>query len=189
MKLVIGLGNPGLKYKNTRHNIGFNIVEYIANECDIKIEKNKFKSLLGEYKQGNERVTFMKPQTYMNLSGEAVGEFLSWNKMTSKDIVVIYDDISLDVGILRIKQSGSAGGHNGIKSIIQHLKTDEFPRIKIGIGEKPKNWDLADYVLSNFSKDEMDILESNFENVKNITNLILEGKIDSAMNKYNTKRR
>ncbi|OON94203.1 MAG: aminoacyl-tRNA hydrolase [Candidatus Epulonipiscium fishelsonii] len=189
MKLVVGLGNPGLKYKNTRHNIGFNIVDYIASEYNIKIKKNKFKSLIGEYIQGGECITFMKPQTYMNLSGEAVREFLSWNKMTSKDIIVIYDDISLDVGILRIKQSGSAGGHNGIKSIIQHLQTNEFPRIKIGVGEKPKNWDLADYVLSNFSNEEKDILENNFKNVKNITKLILEGKIDNAMNNYNTKRR
>lgn len=189
MKLIIGLGNPGKEYMNTRHNVGFNAVDALADKYNISINKSKFKALHGEGKLGNEKIVLVKPQTYMNLSGECVKSFATWYKVDPKDILVIYDDISLPPGKLRIRIKGSAGGHNGIKSIIQHLGTNEFERIKVGIGEKPQGWNLADYVLSRFTHAEMKIIDETMDDITSATDLIIEKGIQQAMNKYNPKAR
>lgn len=183
MFLIVGLGNPEEKYDNTRHNIGFEAIDYIAKKYNIDINRKKFK---GEYGEGfieNEKVILMKPTTYMNLSGECVREVIDFYKLTNEDILVIYDDISLDLGKIRIRRKGSAGGHNGIKSIIAHVGSDEFSRIKIGIGQ-PKG-DLVNYVLGKFSKEEKEVLEEVLEVSKLATDTIIREDINSAMNKYN----
>ena len=189
MKLIIGLGNPGTEYARTRHNIGFEAVDALASAYNINVNKNKFKGLFGEGFVGGEKVILIKPQTYMNLSGESIISFISWHKVQPKDILVIYDDVSLAPGKLRIRQKGSAGGHNGIKSIIQHLGTDEFQRIKIGVGEKPNGWDLADYVLNRFSNSELKLMDTIMEDVTGATQMIIEKGIQEAMNAYNPKAR
>ncbi|MBP1890292.1 PTH1 family peptidyl-tRNA hydrolase [Clostridium moniliforme] len=183
MFLIVGLGNPEEKYDNTRHNIGFEAIDYIAKKYNIDINRKKFK---GEYGEGfieNEKVILMKPTTYMNLSGECVREVIDFYKLTNEDILVIYDDISLDLGKIRIRRKGSAGGHNGIKSIIAHVGSDEFSRIKIGVGQ-PKG-DLVNYVLGKFSKEEKEVLEEVLEVSKLATDTIIREDINSAMNKYN----
>ncbi|HHX63052.1 MAG TPA: aminoacyl-tRNA hydrolase [Epulopiscium sp.] len=189
MKLIIGLGNPGKEYTKTRHNIGFEAVDALADNYNININKSKFKALYGEGKVGNEKVVLVKPQTYMNLSGESVKAFATWYKIKEKDILIIYDDVSLPPGKLRIRIKGSAGGHNGIKSIIQHLGTNEFERLKVGIGEKPQGWNLADYVLSRFTNAELKSIEQTMEDIVGATTLIIEKGIQDAMNKYNPKAR
>lgn len=183
MFLIVGLGNPGEKYDNTRHNIGFEAIDYIAKKYNIDINRKKFKGEYGEGFIGSEKVILMKPTTYMNLSGECVREVIDFYKLTNEDILVIYDDISLDVGRLRIREKGSAGGHNGIKSIIAHLGSDEFSRIKIGVGQ-PKG-DLVNHVLGKFSKEENEILEESLEATKLSVEIILKEDTSSAMNKYN----
>lgn len=183
MFLIVGLGNPEEKYDNTRHNIGFEAIDYIAKKYNIDINRKKFK---GEYGEGfieNEKVILMKPTTYMNLSGECIREVIDFYKLTNEDILVIYDDISLDLGKIRIRRKGSAGGHNGIKSIIAHVGSDEFSRIKIGVGQ-PKG-DLVNYVLGKFSKEEKEVLEEVLEVSKLATDTIIREDINSAMNKYN----
>ncbi|MEG1002459.1 MAG: aminoacyl-tRNA hydrolase [Clostridium sp.] len=183
MFLIVGLGNPEEKYNNTRHNIGFEAIDYIASKYNIDINRKKFKGICGEGFIGTEKVILIKPTTYMNLSGECLREVLDFYKLTNEDILVIYDDISLDVGRLRIRPKGSAGGHNGIKSIISHLGTDEFARIKIGVGQ-PKG-DLVNHVLGKFSKEENEILEESLEATNLATNEIIKEDTKSAMNKYN----
>ncbi len=168
MKLIIGLGNPGLKYLGTRHNVGFDAVDYVAHHCNITIDRSKFKSQIGEGKIGGEQVIFMKPQTFMNLSGEAVIPCMKFFKIEATDIIVLYDDISFDVGVIKIKKTGSAGGHNGIKNIIAHLGSQDFPRIRIGVGQKPPGWDLANYVLGKFDEEEFTILKNEMPYVKEI---------------------
>jgi len=189
MKLIIGLGNPGTEYADTRHNVGFQAIDTIGKAYNIRVNKNKFKGFFGEGMIGNSKVILIKPQTYMNLSGESVNSFISWYKVDPKDVLIIYDDVSLDPGVLRIREKGSAGGHNGIKSIIQHLGTDEFQRIKIGIGEKPQNWDLADYVLSRFTNLEMKMIDKTIKDVVDATQMMIEKGIQQAMNAYNPKTR
>lgn len=189
MKLIIGLGNPGAEYARTRHNIGFEAIDTLARINNISINKNKFKGLYGEGFIGGDKAILIKPQTYMNLSGESIISFISWYKVQAKDILVIYDDVSLAPGKLRIRQKGSPGGHNGIKSIIQHLGTDEFERIKIGVGEKPQGWDLADYVLGRFSNSETKLMDTIMEDVADATQMIIEKGIQEAMNAYNPKAR
>lgn len=181
--LIVGLGNPDKKYVNTRHNVGFEMIDVLASYANIKVNKVKCKALIGEGRIGGVPVILAKPQTYMNLSGESVMELCNYFKIPVENIVVMYDDISLDVGKIRIRQKGSAGGHNGMKNIIYHLQSDEFPRVRFGIGEP--SGDLADYVLSNFSKDETKILIECAKNVPDITELIIKGNILKAMNKYN----
>lgn len=189
MKLIIGLGNPGKEYTKTRHNIGFEAIDALADHDNINVGKSKFKALYGEGNLGNEKIVLVKPQTYMNLSGESVKAFATWYKVDPKDILIIYDDVSLPPGKLRIRMKGSAGGHNGIKSIIQHLGTDEFERIKVGIGEKPQGWNLADYVLSRFTNAEIKTIEETMDDVVSATHLIVEKGIQDSMNKYNPKAR
>ncbi|MDO5038376.1 aminoacyl-tRNA hydrolase [Clostridium sp.] len=183
MFIIVGLGNIGEKYENTRHNIGFDSVDYIANKYNIDINRKKFKGVYGEGFIEGEKVILIKPSTFMNLSGECVREILDFYKLTNEDIIVLYDDISLDVGKIRIREKGSAGGHNGIKNIISHLGTDKFSRIKIGVGQ-PKG-DLINHVLGNFSKEEREVLEESLDVTKLAVDEIIKSDISSAMNKYN----
>ena len=162
--IVVGLGNPGSKYQNTRHNIGFETLDYIADKNNVSVTKAKFSALYGVWDCDGHKIMLLKPQTFMNLSGEAVNQAASFYKVPAENIIVIFDDVSLDVGKMRIREKGSAGGHNGIKSIISHMG-QEFPRIKIACGKKPHpDYDMADWVLSEFSKDEQKALFSCFEN-------------------------
>lgn len=183
MFLIVGLGNPGIQYENTRHNIGFNVIDNIAREYNIQINREKFKGVCGEGFIANEKVMLLKPTTYMNLSGESVREVIDFYKLTNEQIIVIYDDISLEVGRLRLREKGSAGGHNGIKSIIAHLGTDIFPRIKVGVGQP--NVDLVKYVLGKFTKEEMDILKYSIDAATKSVEEIIRSDVKQAMNKYN----
>ncbi|WP_294375463.1 aminoacyl-tRNA hydrolase [uncultured Clostridium sp.] len=183
MFLIVGLGNPGSQYEDTRHNIGFKVIDNIAKEYNIDINRQKFKGMYGEGFINGEKVILLKPSTYMNLSGESVKEVLDFYKLSNEDILVIYDDISLDVGRLRIREKGSAGGHNGIKNIIAHLGTDVFPRIKVGVGQP--DVDLVNYVLGKFSKEEMDVLSESIEASTKAVKEIISNDVKSAMNIYN----
>lgn len=184
--IIAGLGNPGDKYFKTRHNAGFLAIDYISQKLQVNINKLKFKALCGDAVIGDNRVLLLKPQTFMNLSGEAIQEAAAFYKIPSERILIIFDDTSLPVGKLRIRPSGSDGGHNGIKSIILNLNKNTFPRIKIGIGQKPHpDYDLADYVIGEFSKDEQKIIFDCFESVYKSCELIVEGKIQQAMNQFN----
>ncbi|WP_058486511.1 aminoacyl-tRNA hydrolase [Defluviitalea phaphyphila] len=187
MFAVIGLGNPGNKYDTTRHNVGFKVIERLAYENNINLNKKKHHAIIGEGIIGEEKVVLAKPQTYMNLSGQSVIEIINWYKIDKSNIIIVYDDISLPLGALRIRTKGSAGGHNGIKNIISHLNSQEFLRVKVGVGEKPPGWDLADYVLSHFTKEEMKyITESIKKACDAIETIIKEGSV-AAMNKFNKK--
>ena len=185
MHLIVGLGNPGREYEKTRHNVGFVAIDYLASQLGIKMGKLKFKAICGEGFIGNEKCILMKPQTFMNLSGESVRDAAEFYKIAPEDIIVMYDDVNLETGKVRIRPSGSAGGHNGIKSIIQHLGSDNFPRIKLGVGEKPHpDFDLADYVLSGFTKDEIPQMKQAMEKACKALELLTNGKIDEAMSKF-----
>ncbi len=184
--VIVGLGNPGDKYKYTRHNAGFLALSYISQKLGVDINKSKFKALCTECTIANKRVLLMLPQTFMNNSGEAVKAALDFYKLTPENVLVIFDDISLPCGKMRIRRNGSAGGHNGIKSIIAHTGSENFARIKIGVGEKPHpEMDLADWVLSSFSKDEQKSLFDMFSNVHSALEAIVNGNISGAMNSYN----
>lgn len=184
--IVCGLGNPGTQYENTRHNAGFMAIDTIAKKLGVDVKKLKFKSLTADVTLGGVRCLLMKPSTFMNNSGEAVSEAMNFYKLTPDKLLVIYDDISLDVGRLRIRQKGSDGGHNGIKSIILHTNSDKFPRIKIGVGAKPHpDYDLADWVLSGFPKEQAADLEQCLSNAASAAELMVQGKINEAMNKFN----
>ena len=183
--LVVGLGNPGKEYVSTRHNAGFLALDFVAEKCGARIDRAKYKALVGEARIGEERILLMKPQTYMNLSGEAVGEAARFYKLDASHVIVLSDDTTLEPGRLRVRRKGSAGGHNGLKSITEHLSTDAYPRIKIGVGQKPSpDYDLVKWVLGRFSSDEMARLEGQFENIGKAVELMLVGKIDEAMNKF-----
>jgi len=183
--LVVGLGNPGDKYTFTRHNAGFLSVDFISQKIGIKLDRVKFKSLCGEAVVSGKRTLFMKPQTFMNLSGEAVREAADFYKIPPENILIICDDVNFDVGIIRIRRKGSDGGQNGVKNIIYQLVSDEFPRIKVGIGKKPSpDYDMKDFVLSQFGENEKKTLFSTFENIYNSVELILNDKIDDAMSRY-----
>lgn len=187
MHLIVGLGNPTKQYEGTRHNVGFETIDRIAAENQIRVEEKKHKALYGSGYIEGEKVILAKPQTFMNLSGESVRELSDYYKIPAENVIVIYDDISLDVGQLRIRKKGSAGGHNGIKNIIANLGTDVFPRIKIGVGEKPKKYDLADYVLGHFSKEDRELMEEGYDRADHAVGMILNGEIEAAMNQYNRK--
>ena len=184
--LIVGLGNPDKKYENTRHNCGWLALDYIADKRGCKVNKIKYKSFVGECTIAGKRVMLMKPTTYMNNSGQAVTEAMRFYKLPPENVIVIFDDVSLDVGKMRIRQKGSDGGQKGMRSIIYLSGQDTFPRIKIGIGAKPNpQWELADWVLSRFSKDEMQTLETMFDNANEAVELMIDGRIDRAMNLYN----
>ncbi len=185
--MIVGLGNPGRKYEFTRHNAGFLCLDYFAQQQNVKIDRLKFKALIGEARIGGKRCLLMKPQTFMNLSGEAVREAAAFYKIPPENILVLFDDISLDVGKLRIRRKGTDGGHNGIKSLIFQLSADTFPRIKIGIGAKPHpDYDLADWVLTPFSKEQLSALRDVAEECCDAIELIVGGKIDEAMSRHNS---
>lgn len=187
MYIVVGLGNPGKDYSNTRHNVGFDTIDVLANRNNIKINKIKFKSVFGEGTIGNEKVLLVKPQTYMNNSGIAVREIYQFYKVPIENILVVVDDIDIDFASVRIRLKGSAGSHNGMKSIIYHLQRDDFPRIKIGIGKRHEEQDLADFVLSRFSKDERIDIDSTILTAAEAIEMIIKENINQAMNKYNIK--
>lgn len=189
MYIIAGLGNPGREYENTRHNIGFRVIDQLAQTYQIPVTQAKHKALYGSGFIEGQKVLLVKPQTYMNLSGESVGAIADFYKVPPEDVILIFDDISLDIGQLRIRKKGSAGGHNGIKSIIAHLGSQDFPRIKVGVGEKPAGWDLADYVLSNFPKEaEAEVKESIQEAAKACA-LLVTNQMEAAMNQYNAKKK
>ncbi len=188
MVVIVGLGNPTREYENTRHNIGFMAIDALAEKYNISVLDCKHKALIGKGVINGYKVVLVKPLTYMNLSGEAVRAVIDYYKVDAEhELIVVYDDVSLDVGQLRIRKKGSAGGHNGIKNIISHLGSDVFLRIKIGVGEKPKGYDLADYVLGHFSKEELAVMKDSLEKVDGAVNLMLAGEVDKAMNDYNKK--
>ena len=184
--LIVGLGNPGTKYAFTRHNAGFLCLDLLAERENVKINKIKFKGVLGEVVLGEKRCLLLKPQTMMNNSGESVREAAAFYKIPPEHVLVIFDDISLPCGKLRIRRKGSDGGHNGIKSIIYHLNSDAFPRIKLGVGAKPSpEWDLADWVLSNFQKDELTALREAADKACDAAEKIVSGDIEQAMGLFN----
>ena len=183
MFLIVGLGNPGKEYENTRHNIGFDAIDKIAEKYNIELNRIKFKSVYGEGFIGGEKVILLKPTTYMNLSGESLRAIMDFYKLSNEDVLVLYDDISLEVGIIRIREKGSAGGHNGIKSIIAHLGSDIFSRIKIGVGQ-PKS-DLVNHVLGKFSKEEREVLEETLKAVVDSVEVIIKTDTKEAMNRFN----
>lgn len=184
--LIVGLGNPGTKYQDTRHNTGFMAVDTIASKYNAEIKKIKFKSLCGECMIGEKRCLLMKPSTYMNNSGEAVVEAMNFYKLAPEKVIVLFDDISLEPSKIRIKRKGSDGGHNGIKSIIYLTGSDEFMRVKIGVGKKPRpDYDLADWVLSCFSSEDIVKIKEACGNTASAVELMVSGKINEAMNKYN----
>lgn len=187
MKLIVGLGNPTSKYDKTRHNVGFDVIDKLSEQYNINVDIAKHKGLYGKGKIEGQSVILLKPMTYMNLSGESVVAVANYFKIPAEDIIVIYDDINLDVGRLRIREKGSAGGHNGIKNIIAHLSTDTFPRIRVGVGMKPPKMDLADYVLSHFSKDEQLMMEDGYDKACKALELMVLDDIAKAMNDYNGK--
>ena len=189
MFVIVGLGNPGKKYENTRHNAGFIAIDALADKYGISINEKKHKALCGTGVIEGVKVLLVKPQTFMNLSGESVGEVMNFYKLDpEEDMLVIYDDISLAPGNIRIRKKGSAGGHNGIKSLIAHTGTQGFMRIKVGVGEKPSGWDLADYVLGHFSEEDNVKLKEVMPDVISAAVLMSHGDVDKAMNDFNAKK-
>lgn len=189
MYVIVGLGNPDKKYEKTRHNIGFDAIDAIASKYNISVTDKKHKALCGTGVIDGVKVLLVKPQTYMNLSGESVGAVMDFYKLDpEEDLVVLFDDISLAPGNLRIRKKGSAGGHNGIKSIIAHVGTQNFSRVKIGVGEKPEGWDLADHVLGRFSAEDRDLVEAAIKETIDAVLLMSRGEVDTAMNLYNKKK-
>ena len=188
MYIIAGLGNPTLQYEGTRHNVGFDVIDTLADRYNISVDTRKSRALIGKGMIEGHKVILAKPQTFMNLSGESIRSLADYYKVdVETELLVIYDDVSLDVGQLRIRKKGSAGGHNGIKNIILNLGTDVFPRIKVGVGEKPKKYDLADYVLGHFSKAEKEQMDEGYKKAASAVAMILNGDMDVAMNEYNRK--
>lgn len=185
--MIVGLGNPGAKYENTRHNIGFMAMERICRKYSVKCDKLKFKSLCTDVMINGKRTLLLMPSTFMNLSGEAVTEAMQFYKIPSENVLVLYDDISLDIGKMRIRRKGSHGGHNGMKNIIYLSGKDDFPRIKLGVGQKPHpDYDLADWVLSRFTAQDLKELDTVLENAVKAAELIVAGNTEQAMNKFNS---
>lgn len=188
MYIIVGLGNPGKQYAHTRHNVGFDTIDILADRYHIGMDMKKHKAICGKGVIEGQRVVLAKPQTFMNLSGESVRELADFYKIDpEEELIVIYDDISLEPGQLRIRPKGSAGGHNGIKNIIAQLGTQVFKRVKVGVGEKPRGWDLADYVLSHFPKEERAAVEEAFGRASEAVVCMMTEGMDSAMNAYNRK--
>lgn len=190
MFAIIGLGNPDKKYEKTRHNIGFDVVDAMAAQYNISVTEKKHKALCGAGVIEGVKVVLVKPQTYMNLSGESVARVVDFYKLDPEsELLVIYDDVSLVPGNIRVRVKGSAGGHNGIKSLIAHLGTQNFMRVKVGVGEKPEGWDLADHVLGHMSEEDRRYAEEAIGDAVKAAVLIVQGNIDQAMNEYNAKKR
>ncbi|MBR3003340.1 MAG: aminoacyl-tRNA hydrolase [Clostridia bacterium] len=189
MYLIVGLGNPESEYANTRHNMGFNAINQIAKEFNIEVNKTKFKGLYGTGIIKGEKVILLKPQTYMNLSGEAVIDFMDYYKLDLKNLIIIYDDVEIEPGLIRIRKKGSSGSHNGMKSIVEMLQSEEFTRIRIGIGKPDYSNDMINYVIGHITDEEIKKLEPGVEKAKLATIEIIENGIDNAMNKYNAKKK
>lgn len=188
MYIIAGLGNPGKEYGNTRHNIGYDVVDYLADQYNIRVTENKFHALFGKGMIGAEKVILLKPLTFMNLSGESIREAADYFKIdVTQELIVIADDISLAEGMIRIRKRGSAGGHNGLKNIIARLNTDQFQRIKMGVGEKPSGYDLADYVLGHFSGEGRERMNAGIRDAADAVLVMLEEGPDPAMNRFNKK--
>ena len=187
MYIICGLGNPGKKYENTRHNLGFLTIDRIAEALSVSVDRSKFKAMIGETRIAGEKVLLVKPQTYMNLSGEAVRDIVNFYKVPVENLIVIYDDLDLPLGTLRIRKFGSAGTHNGMRSVIYQLNSDRFPRIRIGIGEENRSRDLVDFVIGGFTKETAPIARESVLLAAQAAVSILEDGIDKAMNRFNTK--
>lgn len=190
MYIIAGLGNPDKQYEGTRHNVGFEVIDAIAGQYNISVDTRKHRAFIGKGIIGGQKVILAKPMTYMNLSGESIISLVDYYKVDiEQELIIIYDDVSLGVGQLRIRAKGSAGGHNGIKSIIAHLGSQVFPRIKVGVGEKPPRYDLADYVLGHFTKAEHELMEEGYSQAVHAVEMIMAGEIQAAMNEYNRKKK
>ena len=190
MFIIAGLGNPTKEYEGTRHNAGFDVIDRLSEKYNIAVDVKKHRAFIGKGMIAGQKVILAKPQTYMNLSGESIRSLLDYYKVDEEhELLVIYDDISLGVGRLRIRAKGSAGGHNGIKNIIAHLGGQVFPRIKVGVGEKPPKYDLADYVLGHFSKAEKVLMDEGYDNAVRAVEMIVSGDIEGAMNEFNRKKK
>lgn len=188
MYLIAGLGNPGKEYENTRHNVGFMLIDALAAKYGISVSEKKHKAIIGKGVIDGQKVILAKPQTYMNLSGESLREIVDYYHLDpEEEVIVISDDISLDSGQIRIRKKGSAGGHNGLKNIILHLGTEGFSRIKMGVGEKPKQFDLKDWVLGHFAGEDKKNLDEAIANAMEALLLMMSDRTDDAMNRYNTK--
>lgn len=184
--IVVGLGNPGREYEKTRHNVGFMALDFVAKKISVNIESQKFKSLTGLGKLSEKKLLLIKPQTFMNLSGQAIFEAASFYKVPLDRVIVIFDDVSLPCGKIRLRKKGSHGGHNGVKNIISLFGSDVFPRIKVGVGDRPNpQWPLSDWVLSKFNSEDMLVIEKSMENIYESLKLIVCESIDCAMNKFN----
>lgn len=189
MFLIVGLGNPEKKYDKTRHNIGFDTIDALADKYNISMNEKKHKALCGTGVIDGVKVLLAKPQTYMNLSGDSVAEIVNFYKIDpEEEMIVIFDDISLAPGNIRVRKKGSAGGHNGIKSIIARTGTQNFMRIKVGVGEKPVGWDLADHVLGHFSREDRVLVEDAIKDAEAAAVLMMQGQVDKAMNDFNAKK-
>ncbi len=189
MILIAGLGNPTAKYEKTRHNVGFDVIDAIADKYNIDMNIKKGKAFCGTGYMEGQKVLLAKPQTFMNLSGDSVSSLVNFYKLDpAEELIVIFDDISLEPGNLRIRKKGSAGGHNGIKDIIAKTGSDQFSRVKVGVGAKPEGWDLADYVLSRFSAGERELVEDSIRDAVEAAALMVQNRTDEAMNLYNRKK-
>ena len=189
MYIIAGLGNPTQQYDHTRHNIGFDTITYLADRYHITMNTNKFQAICGTGVIEGQKVLLLKPQTYMNLSGNSIGEAVNFYKLDpATEVIVIYDDIALEPGYIRVRKKGSAGGHNGIKDIIAHLGTQEFQRIRVGVGEKPKDYDLAAYVLGHFAAEDRKKVEEAIAQAADAVGLMVQDRADEAMNLYNKKK-
>ena len=185
MFLIVGLGNPEEDYSNTRHNMGFDTINKISRECNIEVNKKKFNGLYGSGIINNEKVILLKPQTYMNLSGDSIIEFIKFYKVELEKVIVIYDDIDLQPGVVKVRKKGGAGSHNGMKSVVQKLGSIEFPRVRVGIGTPEHKGDLINYVIGHISDEEKKVLEKGTTIAKDAVLEILKNGIDNAMNKIN----
>jgi PTH1 family peptidyl-tRNA hydrolase len=189
MYLIAGLGNPTAKYEKTRHNVGFDVMDALAQKYNIDMNLKKGKAICGTGYIEGQKVLLVKPQTFMNLSGDSIAALTAFYKLDpTQELLVVYDDISLEPGNLRIRKKGSAGGHNGMKDIIAKTGTDQFPRVKVGVGAKPEGWDLADHVLSRFSAAERVLVEDAIKDAVDAVALMVQDRTDEAMNLYNRKK-
>lgn len=189
MYIIAGLGNPTQQYDHTRHNIGFDTITYLADRYHITMNTKKFQAICGTGIIEGQKVLLLKPQTYMNLSGNSIGEAVNFYKLDpATEVIVIYDDIALEPGYIRVRKKGSAGGHNGIKDIIAHLGTQEFKRVRVGVGEKPKDYDLAAYVLGHFTPEDRKKVEEAIAQAADAVELMVQDRTDEAMNLYNKKK-
>ena len=189
MYIIAGLGNPTQQYDHTRHNIGFDTITYLADRYHITMNTKKFQAICGTGVIEGQKVLLLKPQTYMNLSGNSIGEAVNFYKLDpATEVIVIYDDIALEPGYIRVRKKVSAGGHNGIKDIIAHLGTQEFQRIRVGVGEKPKDYDLAAYVLGHFAAEDRKKVEEAIAQAADAVELMVQDRADEAMNLYNKKK-